>query len=191
MLLVGEKKKKKKKKKTTPPKNTSSIQTTRDDESRDHHHQQQQQQQQQLHDEDDDDDEKDFGMMNELCVPVLTVTAALAHAFLINAETTRATNAILAMLYAIASRVIFLKMLAAFWCTVDALVREGAHLPVAAEERVREREGFNHRSVARIRGGDRVLREHVWGEGNIGEAGRAVKNLEDVGKKCVKTGRKE
>ena len=49
---------------------------------------------------------KTLGMMNELCVPVLTVTAALAHAFLINAETTRATNAILAMLYAIASRVI-------------------------------------------------------------------------------------
>ena len=50
-----------------------------------------------------------------------------------------------------------------------ALVRDVCTLPVAAEERVREREGFNHRSVARIRGGDRVLREHVWGEGNIGE----------------------
>ena len=112
---------------------------------------------------------KTLGMMNELCVPVLTVTAALAHAFLINAETTRATNAILAMLYAIASRVILLKMLAAFVHGRRALVRDVCTLPVAAEERVREREGFNHRSVARIRGGDRVLREHVWGEGNIGE----------------------
>ena len=48
---------------------------------------------------------------------LLKAGAALAHAFLINAETTRATNAILGMLYAIASRVILLKMLAAFWCT--------------------------------------------------------------------------
>ena len=132
---------------------------------------------------------KTLGMMNELCVPVLTVTAALAHAFLINAETTRATNAILAMLYAIASRVILLKMLAAFWCTVDV-----HSYAMYALFPWRPKKEFENAKVL-ITGASQGLGEEIaYYVSTFGAkvilASRNVKNLEDVGKKCVENGAK-
>ena len=132
---------------------------------------------------------KTLGMMNELCVPVLTVTAALAHAFLINAETTRATNAIVGMLYAIASRVILLKMLAAFWCTVDV-----HSYAMYALFPWRPKKEFENAKVL-ITGASQGLGEEIaYYVSTFGAkvilASRNVKNLEDVGKKCVENGAK-
>ena len=62
------------------------------------------------------------------------------------------------------------------------------HSSRGGRRRVREREGFNHRSVARIRG------EIAYYVSTFGAkvilASRNVKNLEDVGKKCVENGAK-
>ena len=128
---------------------------------------------------------KVIGMMNELCVPVLTVTAALAHAFL--AETQHAT-AVLAM-YAIATRVILLKMLAAFWCTVD--VQSYATYALFPW---RPKKEFENAKVL-ITGASQGLGEEIaYYVSTFGAkvilASRNVKNLEHVGKKCVENGAK-
>ena len=127
---------------------------------------------------------KVIGVANELCVPVLTVTAALAHAFLAETHAT----AVLAM-YAIATRVILLKMLAAFACTVDV-----QSYAMYALFPWRPKKEFENAKVL-ITGASQGLGEEIaYYVSTFGAkvilASRNVKNLEHVGKKCVENGAK-